>query len=255
VSGPVRVAVLGSAGRMGAEVCRAVQAASDLELVVAVDTADDVPDPAAAVVASGATVAVDFTSPSAVMGNLAVLVAGGVHAVVGTTGFDDARLGQVQDMLDLAPGVGVLVAPNFSLGAVLMIRFARQAARFYDSVEVVEMHHAGKVDAPSGTATLTARTVAAARRDAGLGAVPDATSTALPGARGAQVDGIAVHSVRLPGLLAHQQVLFGGQGETLTVRHDSMDRSSFMPGVLLGIRTVAGRPGLTVGLEELLDLS
>ncbi len=254
MAGPIRVAVLGARGRMGTTVCRAVQAAPDLELVAACDVADGVADPAVEAVAAGAQVAVDFTTPGAVLDNVRTLVAGSVHAVVGTTGFDDARLDAVRTLLGGAPGVGVLVAPNFALGAVLMMRFAREAARFYESVEVVELHHPDKVDAPSGTARLTAELIAAARADAGLGPVPDATSTGLPGARGAAVGGVPVHSVRLRGLVAHQEVLFGGPGETLTLRHDSLDRESFMPGVLLGVRRIGDRPGLTVGLEALLDL-
>jgi len=239
---------------MGSTVCAAVEGASDLRLVAAADVVDGTGDPAAAAVAAGAQVAVDFTTPAAVLGNLRTLVGGGVHAVVGTTGFDDERLSAVHAMLSDAPGVGVLIAPNFALGAVLMMRFARVAARFYESVEVIELHHPDKIDAPSGTARLTAALVAAARAEAGLGSVPDATSTGLDAARGASVDGIPVHSVRLRGLVAHQEVLFGGPGETLTIRHDSLDRESFMPGVLLGVRRVARHPGLTVGLEELLDL-
>lgn len=252
----IKVGVLGSRGRMGDAVCRAVEAADGLDLVAAVDVgaADDPADPVAAVVAAGADVAVDFTRPDAVMGNLEGLIAGGVHAVVGTTGFDPARLDVLRGWLASAEGVGVVVAPNFALGAVLLLRFAEQAARFYESVEVIELHHPDKLDAPSGTATHTARVIAAARHDAGLGAVPDATSTGLDGARGADVDGIAVHSLRLRGLVAHEEVVFGGHGEILTLRHDSLDRSSFMPGVLLAVRAVVRRPGLTVGLEHLLDL-
>ncbi len=254
MTGPIRVAVLGARGRMGSTVCRAVEAAPDLVLVAAGDVADGVRDPAAEAVAAGAQVAVDFTTPAAVLDNISTLVAGGVHTVVGTTGFDDARLDAVREMLAAAPAVGVLVAPNFALGAVLLMRFAREAARYYESVEVVELHHPDKVDAPSGTARRTAALIAQARAQAGLGPVPDATSTGLPGARGAAVDGVPVHSVRLRGLVAHQEVLFGGPGELLTLRHDSLDRESFMPGVLIGIRAIAGRPGLTVGLEALLDL-
>jgi 4-hydroxy-tetrahydrodipicolinate reductase len=242
-----RVAVLGARGRMGAEVVRAVEAAADLTLAAAYDV-DDALD------LSGADVAVDFTAPDAVMGNLRTCIGAGVHAVVGTTGFDEARLIELRQWLAAAPGVGVLVAPNFAIAAVLMMQFAAQAARFFDSVEIVELHHPGKVDAPSGTARRTAELVAAARREAGSPPMPDATSTALPGARGADVDGVRVHAVRLAGLVAHQEVLLGGAGESLTIRHDSYDRASFMPGVLLGIRSVATRPGLTVGLEALLDL-
>jgi len=239
------VAVLGARGRMGAEVVRAVEAADDLELAGAFDVGD-------ALDLSGADVAVDFTHPDAVMGNLRACLDAGVHAVVGTTGFDAERLDELRGWLDGAPGVGVLVAPNFGVAAVLMMQFAAQAARFFDSVEIVELHHPGKADAPSGTARRTAQLVAQARE--GMPAMPDATSTALEGARGADVDGVRVHAVRLAGLVAHQEVLLGGEGETLTLRHDSYDRASFMPGVLRGVRAVAGRPGLTVGLEELLDL-
>jgi 4-hydroxy-tetrahydrodipicolinate reductase len=252
----LRVGVLGARGRMGAEVCRAVSAAADLDLVAAVDLGaeGDPADPVAALVAAGVEVAVDFTRPDAVLANLGALIGAGVHCVVGTTGFDAARLDAVRAMLGPAPSVGVLVAPNFALGAVLLMRFAVQAARFYESVEVIELHHPDKLDAPSGTATHTAHAIAAARRAAGMAAVPDATSTGLEGARGADIDGVSVHSVRLRGLVAHEEVLFGGPGETLTLRHDSLDRTSFMPGVLLGVRGISARPGLTVGLEPFLAL-
>lgn len=243
----IRVAVLGARGRVGAEVVRAVEAADDLVLAGAFDVGDERD-------LSGADVAVDFTSPSAVMDNLRACVDAGVHAVVGTTGFDEGRLAELRSWLESAPGVGVLIAPNFGVAAVLMMRFAAQAARFFDSVEIVELHHPGKADAPSGTARRTAELVAAARREAGATPMPDATSTALSGARGADVDGVRVHAVRLAGLVAHQEVLLGGQGESLTLRHDTYDRSSFLPGVLLGVRSIADRPGLTVGLEALLDL-
>ena len=242
----IRVAVLGAKGRMGSEVVRAVQDAADLSLGAAYDVGD-------ALDLSGVDVAVDFTHPDAVLANLRACLGAGVHAVVGTTGFDEGRLAQLRGWLDAAPGVGVLVAPNFGIAAVLMMRFAAEAARFFDSVEIVELHHPGKADAPSGTARRTAELVAAARREAGSAPMPDATTSALPGARGADVDGVRVHAVRLAGLVAHQEVLLGGQGESLTIRHDSYDRASFMPGVLLGVRAVAGRPGLTVGLEALLD--
>ncbi|MBL7488986.1 4-hydroxy-tetrahydrodipicolinate reductase [Frankia sp. AgB1.9] len=245
----INVAVLGSRGRMGATVCAAVEAADDLALVAAIDAGDD------RSALSKAEVVVDFTSPSAVMDNVRWCVENGLHAVVGTTGFDDARLAQVRGWLAASPEVGVLVAPNFGIAAVLMMRFAAQAAPFFESVEIVELHHPNKVDAPSGTARRTAELVAAARREAGLNpAGPDATTTALDGARGATVDGVPVHAVRLGGLVAHQEVLLGGSGETLTIRHDSLDRTSFMPGVLLAVRQIASRPGLTVGLDPLLDL-
>ncbi|CAN5122519.1 4-hydroxy-tetrahydrodipicolinate reductase [soil metagenome] len=240
----IQVAVFGAKGRMGSEVVRAVEAAEDLELAGAYD-AGDVVDIA------GVDVAVDFTSPDAVMDNLRACAAAGVHAVVGTTGFDEARLAEVRDLLD-GTGLGILVAPNFGIAAVLMMQFAAQAARFFDSVEVVELHHPGKVDAPSGTARRTAELIAAARQ--GMPAMPDATSQSLEGARGADVSGVRVHAVRLAGLVAHQEVMLGGSGESLTIRHDSYDRASFMPGVLLGVREISSRPGLTVGLEHLLDL-
>jgi 4-hydroxy-tetrahydrodipicolinate reductase len=244
----IRVGVLGARGRMGGEVCRAVEGADDLELAAAVDAADD-REPL-----RGCDVAVDFTHPDAVMDNLRWCVDAGLSVVVGTTGFTAERLEEVRSLLGDSPSGGVVVAPNFGVGAVLMMRFAAEAARFYDSTEIVELHHAAKADAPSGTARLTAERIAQARRDAGLGAVPDATTSQLDGARGADVDGVHVHAVRLPGLVAHQEVLLGTAGETLTIRHDSLDRASFMPGVLLAIRAVGGRAGLTVGLEPLLGL-
>jgi 4-hydroxy-tetrahydrodipicolinate reductase len=243
---PVRVAVLGARGRMGATVCAAVSAADDLSLVAELDEGWSVSD------LGDAEVVVDFTTPDAVMGNVERCVARGVHCVVGTTGFDEERLETVRGWLAAAPSVGVLVAPNFGLGAVLMMRFAEEAARHFDSVEIVELHHPGKADAPSGTARATASRVAAARAAAGVNAAPDATSSGLPGARGAVVDGVPVHSVRLAGLVAHQEVLLGSAGETLTIRHDSTDRVSFMPGVLLAVRAVGSRPGLTLGLDPLL---
>ncbi len=242
------VGVVGARGRMGAEVCRAVQAADDLELAAAVDLGDD-RAPLAAV-----DVVVDFTSPDAVMDTVHWCVEHAVPVVVGTTGWDDERFAAVRSWLGDPPRTGVLVAPNFGIGAVLMMRFAAQAARLFDSVEIVELHHPGKADAPSGTARRTAELVARARREAGVGASPDATTQALEGARGADVDGVRVHAVRLSGLVAHQEVLLGGHGETLSIRHDSLSRESFMPGVLLAVRHVRSRPGLTVGIEPLLGL-
>ena len=250
MSETIRVGVLGARGRVGQEVCAAVRAAEDLELVAEVDADDSVDD----LVTSGAQVVVDFTHPGVVMDNLEFLVDHGIHAVVGTTGFDEERLATLRGWLDKAPSTGVLVAPNFSIGAVLMMRFSVEAAKFFESVEIVELHHPDKADAPSGTARRTAELVAAARREAGLAPVPDATSTSLDGARGAEVDGIHVHGLRVRGLVAHQEVVFGGLGETLTIRHDSLDRASFTPGVLLGVREIASRPGLTVGLEHFLPL-
>jgi 4-hydroxy-tetrahydrodipicolinate reductase len=245
-----RVAVLGAQGRVGSEVCRAVDAAADLELVASLDVDDELE----ALVAARVEAVVDFTHPDAVMDNLEFCVGHGIHAVVGTTGFDADRLATLEGWLADAPGVGILVAPNFSIGAVLMMRFAVAAAPFYESVEVVELHHPDKADAPSGTARRTAELIAAARREAGMPPVPDATSTGLDGARGADVDGIRVHGLRIRGLVAHQEVILGGVGETLTVRHDSLDRASFTPGVLTALRAIGDRPGLTVGLEHLLDL-
>ncbi len=244
----IRVAVIGARGRMGQAVCAAVEAAPDLELGPRIDLGDDV-----AAVAE-ADVAVVFSVPDVAVEHVLTCVRQGVHAVVGTTGWTAQRLDEVRAALTRAPGVGVLVAPNFALGAVLLMRFAVLAAPHYESVEIVELHHPDKVDAPSGTARHTAELVAAARQEAGCPPVPDATTTSLEGARGADVDGVRVHSVRLRGLVAHEEVLLGGPGEQLTLRHDSFDRASFMPGVLLGVRRIAGRPGLTVGLEHLLDL-
>ncbi len=246
----VRVGVLGAAGRMGTAACGAVDGAADLELVARLGSAD----PLGRLTETGAEVAVDLTRPDAVMDNLRFCVEHGIHAVVGTSGFDEGRLDTVRGWLADAPTVGVVVAANFAVGAVLMMRFAAQAAPFFESVEVVEMHHPDKADAPSGTAVRTAEMVAQARRTAGAGPVPDATTSALDGARGADVEGVRVHSVRARGLVAHQEVLLGTAGETLTIRHDSLDRQSFMPGVLLAVRAVGSRPGLTVGLEELLGL-
>ncbi|WP_230419935.1 4-hydroxy-tetrahydrodipicolinate reductase [Catenulispora pinistramenti] len=246
----VKVAVFGAAGRMGQAVCRAVLDAPGLDLVAQID-ADD--DPRRAVEA-GAQVAVDFTHPGVTVQNIEFCVRHGIDVVVGTSGFDEARQEQVRALL---PGtdVRVLVAPNFSIGAVLMMRFAAGAAPYFESVEIVELHHPDKVDAPSGTATRTAELIAEARAKAGSAPMPDATKTGLDGARGATVESVPVHSVRLRGLIAHQEVLLGTVGETLTIRHDSLDRASFMPGVVLACKKIATLPaGLTVGLDALLDL-
>ena len=246
----IKVGVLGARGKVGAEVCRAVESAEDLELVAQIDVDDELDD----LVTSGAEAVVDFTHPDVVMDNLEFCVDHGIHAVVGTTGFDDERLDVLRWWLGDSPATGVLIAPNFSIGAILMMRFAAAAAPFYESVEVVELHHPDKADAPSGTARRTAQLIAAARREAGSAPVPDATSTSLEGARGADVEGIRVHGLRIRGLVAHQEVILGGVGETLTIRHDSLDRASFTPGVLVGLRAIGSHPGLTVGLEEFLDL-
>jgi 4-hydroxy-tetrahydrodipicolinate reductase len=233
---------------MGGEVCRAVTTTPDLDLVAGLDIGDNRND------ARRAQVVVDFTHPDAVMDNVKWCIDNALHMVVGTTGFTDERYDQVRSWLGAEPTVGVLAAANFSIGAVLMMHFASIAAAHYESTEIIELHHPTKADAPSGTAVATAHMIAAARRAAGLGDVPDATVQELPGARGAVIDGIHVHGVRLGGLLAHQEVLFGSSGETLTIRHDSMDRASFMPGVVSAIRWVPSHPGLTIGIGPLLGL-
>ena len=244
-----KVGVLGARGRMGREVVRTVTEAPDLEVVAEVDQGDSLD------ALAGCDVVVDFTHPGAVMGNLRWCVEHDLDAVVGTSGFGEERLDEVRGWLAGHPDVRVLIVPNFSVGAILMMRFAEQAARFFPSAEVIELHHAAKADAPSGTALRTASVIGAVRQQAGLGPPPDATASALPGARGAAVDEVHVHSVRVAGLVAHQEVLFGGQGETLTIRHDSLDRVSFMPGVLLAVRNLGSLPvGLTVGLDGLLGL-
>lgn len=249
MSEPLRVGVVGAAGSMGGQSCRAVEQADGLQLVARVDLGD----PLESLEQAGAQVVVDFTRPDAVMGTIEHCVRAGLHCVVGTTGVSAERLDQVRGWLALRPDVGVLVAPNFSIGAVLMMRFAEQAAPYFTSVEVVELHHPRKADAPSGTAQRTAERIASARRHADLDPAPDATQDALPGARGAAVAGVPVHAVRLEGLVAHQEVLLGGTGELLTIRHDSLDRASFMPGVLRAVRWVPRHPGLTVGIEAVLD--
>jgi 4-hydroxy-tetrahydrodipicolinate reductase len=246
----LKVGVLGAKGKVGQVVCEAVDAADDMVLVAAVDQDDDID----ALVTSGAEAVVDFTHPDVVMDNLEFCIDHGIHAVVGTTGFDEGRLHQLRTWLGNSPRTGVLVAPNFSIGAILMMRFATEAARFFESVEIVELHHPTKADAPSGTARRTAEMIAAARREAGLGAPPDATSTGLEGARGAEVEGIHIHGLRIRGLVAHQEVVLGGIGETLTIRPDSRDRASAAPRVQLGRSRIAQTPGLTVGLEPFLDL-
>lgn len=249
MSAPIKVAVLGARGRMGATVCAAVEESPDHELVASIDLGDDI----SSIVGLGAQVAVDFTVPDSVMTNLEFLTANGIHAVVGTTGFDAQRMAKVQQLVDNGSS-NVLIAPNFGIAAVLMMQFAKAAAPYFESVEIVELHHPRKADAPSGTARRTAELIAQARAEAGSQPMPDATSDALQGARGALVEGVPVHSVRAQGLLAHQEVILGGPGETLTIRHDSFDRESFMPGVLLAVSKIGQTPGLTLGLEHLLDL-
>jgi len=245
-----RVGVIGARGRVGSSIVEAVTAAPDLELAAAIDQGDSLQT----LVDSGCEVVVDFTHPDVVLADVEFLVAHGIHAVVGTTGWDDHKLDHVRRLLEASPSTGVLVAPNFAVGAVLMMRFAAMAAPYFESVEIVELHHPDKVDAPSGTAAATARAVAEARQAAGTGPMPDATTQSLDGARGAAVDGVPVHSVRLRGLVSHQEVLLGNAGESLTIRHDSLSVESFTPGVLLGVRTVASHPGLTVGLDAYLGL-
>lgn len=242
----IRVAVLGAKGRMGSEACAAVRGAPDMELVAKIGSTDPLDGIAAA------DVVVDLTRPDVVLDNLAHVLGAGKHAVVGVSGFSPERLEAVRRLIP--DGVGVLIAPNFGIGAVLTMHFAQLAAPFFESVEVVEAHHEKKVDAPSGTAARTATLVAQARAKAGLGAVPDATTSDPDGARGAVVDGIHVHAIRMPGVVAQQDVIFGDAGETLTISHNSANRASFMPGVLLSIRNVGQRPGLTFGLEPLLNL-
>ena len=244
----IKVGVLGARGRMGSEVVKAVTEAPDLELVAALDLGDSLDS----LVSNGAQVVVDFTTPDSVMANLEFLISNNINAVIGTTGFDDARIAKIKSLLASSKS-GVLIAPNFAIGAVLMMEFATKAAKYFESAEIIELHHPNKVDAPSGTAARTAELMAKSRKEAGLAPMPDATSTSLEGARGAIVGDIPVHSVRLRGLVAHQEVLLGGIGETLSIRHDSIDRVGFMPGVLLGVRQVVTHPGLTFGLENFME--
>ena len=253
----IRVGVFGAFGKMGHIVFLAVSKDPDMELVAAVNpshagkrlpTAVEVVADPNALVGAGVEVAVDFTRPDAVMDNVRFCIEHGIHAVVGTTGVGPDRLEEIEGLLRDRPEVGVIVAPNFSVGAVVGQRLAEEAARFFPAAEVIELHHDQKLDAPSGTAAATARRIAAARKDAWSG------PTGGEAFRGGDVEGVRVHSVRLPGLVAHQEVIFGAQGQTLTIRHDAPDRWSYVPGILLAIREVRNRPGLTVGLEPLLDL-
>ncbi|PMC64137.1 4-hydroxy-tetrahydrodipicolinate reductase [Corynebacterium tuscaniense] len=246
----IKVGVFGAKGRVGSAVVAGVNAAADLELVAEVDSGDSLD----VLVESGAQVIVDFTTPSAVMGNLEFCINNGIHAVVGTTGFDEERYQQVRDWCAANESVGVLIAPNFAISAVLAMAFARQAAPFFDSAEVVEYHHPNKLDAPSGTAQKTAQGIAEARAEAKMGPMPDATEQALDGSRGADVDGVKVHAVRMQGMVAHEDIIFGTTDQTLTIRQDSYGRDSFVPGVLTGVRGVADHPGLTIGLDSYLGL-
>ena len=246
----IRVGVLGAKGKMGQAVLTAISGADDLECVAQIDLGDSLD----LLTKNNAEVVIDFTQPDSVMGNLKFAIENGIHCVVGTTGFNDEKLAQLKKMIAANPKVGVLVAPNFGLGAVLMMQFAAKAAKYFESAEIIELHHPNKIDAPSGTATRTAELMGDARKSAGLPVMPDATATSLDGARGSQVAGIHIHSIRARGLVAHQEVIFGAQGETLTIRHDSLDRSGFMPGVLVAVREVGRHPGLTYGLEHFLNL-
>ena len=246
----IKVAILGAKGRMGTESVKAISAADDLELVASLDLGDSLD----LLKSSGAEVVLDFTTPDSVMKNLEYAITNGINVVVGTTGFDSKRIEEVKTLLAKNPKVGAIIAPNFGLGAVLMMQFAAKAATYFESVEIIELHHPDKADAPSGTATRTAELISDARSKAKKSAMPDKTSSGLAGARGAKVGDVPIHSIRLRGLVAHQEVLMGDQGETLSIRHDSIDRSGFMPGVLLAIRSVKTRAGLTFGLENLLDI-
>jgi 4-hydroxy-tetrahydrodipicolinate reductase len=247
----IKVAVLGAKGRMGAEACKAVNDAPDLDLVAAIDLEDSLD----LMITNGANVVVDFTHPDSVMKNLEFAIKNGINVVVGTTGFDQKKLDEIKGWLAGKPKIGALIAPNFGLGAVLMMQFAAKASKYFESVEIVELHHPNKADAPSGTAARTAEMITEARASVKKAAMPDATTSALDGARGALVGDVHVHSVRLRGLVAHQEVILGDLGETLSIRHDSIDRTGFMPGVLLGIRKVITNPGLTFGLEHFMDLN
>ncbi|MBP3948770.1 4-hydroxy-tetrahydrodipicolinate reductase [Corynebacterium sp. Marseille-P3884] len=246
----IKVGVLGAKGRVGSAVVAGVNAADGVELVAEVDAGDSLD----MLVDNGAEVVVDFTTPGVVMDNLEFCISHGIHAVVGTTGFDDARYQQVRDWCAASEGVGVLIAPNFAISAVLAMAFARQAAPFFESAEVVEYHHPNKLDAPSGTAVKTAQGIAEARREVNMSAMPDATEQALDGSRGADVDGVKVHAVRMQGMVAHEEIIFGTTDQSLTIRQDSYGRDSFVPGVLTGVRQVADNPGLTVGLDSYLGL-
>ena len=245
----MKVAVLGAKGRMGTEAVAAINAASDLTLSTALDLGDSLEQ----LTKTGTEVVVDFTTPDSVMKNLEFAITNNIHVVVGTTGFDEVKLNKLRDLLNKHPKVGALIAPNFGLGAVLMMQFSKTAAKYFESAEIIEMHHAHKVDAPSGTAIRTAELISTARKENSKGPMPDATKSSLAGARGAIVGDVPVHSIRAHGYVAHQEVVFSDLGETLTIRHDSINRSGFMPGVLIGVRNVAKYPGLTVGLENYME--
>ena len=245
----MKVAVLGAKGRMGAETVAAIESANDLTLSAALDLGDSLDQ----LVKTGTEVVVDFTHPDSVMKNLEFAINNGINVVVGTTGFDDKKLSDLKNLLSKNPKVGALIAPNFGLGAVLMMQFSQKAAQYFESVEIIELHHANKVDAPSGTAIRTAELITDARKQSKKSAMPDASKTIIPGARGAKVGDVPIHSVRSHGYVAHQEVIFGDAGETLSIRHDSINRAGFMPGVLIGVRNVATHPGLTIGLENYME--
>lgn len=243
----IKVAVLGAHGRVGSAIVEAVKEAEDLDLHATVDDGSEIEK------IQGADVVVDFTTPNAVMDNLKYALGEGIHAVVGTTGFTPERLEQVRSWCQES-GAHALIAPNFAISAVLTMAFAKQAAQYFESAEVIEFHHPNKLDAPSGTAVHTAEAIADARQEAGMDPCPDATDQSLEGARGADVQGIKVHGVRMQGMVAHEEVIFGTQGQTLTIRQDSYDRTSFVPGVLLGVRKINEHPGLVVGLDDYLGI-
>lgn len=245
-----KIGVLGAKGRVGSAIVAAVEASEQHELAASIDHGDDLQK----LVDAGVEVVVDFTVPDAVMGNVEFCVKNGIHAVVGTTGWTEERYNQVREWLQQSPETGVLVAPNFAISAVLTMKFAEIAAPFFESAEVIELHHPNKKDAPSGTAVHTAEGIAKAREAAGMGSQPDATEQSMDGARGADVQGVPVHAVRMTGMVAHEQVIFGTQGQTLTIKQDSYDRDSFVPGVMVGVEKIAGYPGLTIGLEKFLGL-
>ena len=245
----IRVAVTGAKGRMGSTVVAAMTGAPDMEVVAQLDAGD----PITKKTVNGAQVAVDFSVPGVTEANVHALLDAGVDVVVGTTGWTEESYARVRTHAQEA-GRAVLIAPNFAMGAVLSMKFAAMAAPYFESAEVIEMHHPGKVDAPSGTAVATARGIARARTEAGLGDMPDATEMDELGSRGGRVDGVPVHAVRLRGLTASEEILLGNEGEQLVIRTDSFDRVSFMPGVLLGVRRVIGRTGLTIGLDQVMGL-
>lgn len=246
----IRVAVLGAKGRVGSAIVTAVKDNSDLELSAALDHGDDLQE----LVSSNTEVVVDFTQPESVMDNVEFCIKNGIHSVVGTTGWNEKRYEKVRSQLSDNPKVGVLVAPNFAISAVLTMKFAEMAAPFFESAEVIELHHPNKLDAPSGTAVHTAEGIDRGRKNAGMAAQPDATEQSLDGARGADVQGIPVHAVRMTGMVAHEQVILGTRGQTLTIKQDSYDRDSFVPGVVIGVEKIADNPGLTIGLEKFLGL-